>query len=485
MANVSAPDVRRPPGALLPSLMFACMVVAIVSSLGAPLIPTIAATDNVSLTEAQWSLTITLLVASVASPVMGRLGDGPRRREVFLFALTAMTAGGVLAALPLGFGFLVIGRGLQGLGLGLTPLAIATARDVLPSDRMRAGVAMLSTTAVVGVGLGYPVTGLLARAGGLHLAYWFGAAVGATALVIAWRVVPPSPAERREKLDVAGAVLLGAALAALLLRISQGESWGWGSARVTGVLTAAVVVLASCTWWELRAAQPLVALRLLRERAVLTASVTTVLAAVGMYLLISAVTRFVQTPQSTGYGLGGTVVVAGLVLVPFSVTSYLVTRVVPWLVRRTSYELILPLSSVVLLASMVMFSLARADLWEIMVMMAVAGVGVGSIFAVMPGYLMRAIPASETGSAMSFNQILRYIGYSTGSALSAVLLQAHTTPGHAFPSDNGYTIVGLVSCLVWIATAVAAIALPLRRRQPRGAVQLGTDPAAPPVEGGH
>ncbi len=190
------------------------------------------------------------------------------------------------------------------------------------------------------------------------------------------------------------------------------------------------------------------------------------LAAVGMYLLISPVTRFVQTPRSTGYGLGGTVVVAGLVLVPFSATSYLARSAASWLVRRTSYEFVLPFSAV-LLASVVMFSLARGSIWEIVVIMGVAGLGVGSIFAVTPAYFLRAVPATETGSATSFNQILRYVGYSVGSALSAVLLQAHTSTGHRYPTNGRYTVVGLVSCLLWVLTGAAAIVLPLRRTRRR------------------
>lgn len=454
----------RPSRALLPGLTLACLVVAVVSSLGAPLIPVIASTNHVSLAEAQWSLTITLLVASISAPVIGRLGDGPHRRQVFLLALTAMTLGGVLAALPVEFGPFLVGRGLQGLGVGLTPLAIAIARDNLSPERMRAGVATLSTTAAVGVGLGYPVTGLLARAGGLHLAYWFGAAVAAAALIFAWYVVPASTRHRRQRLDVVGAALLGIALAALLLTLSEGATWGWRSGRVVGLLVAAAATLAAWVWWELRVARPLVPLRLLGERAVLTASVATLLASVGMYLLITSVATFVQTPRDTGYGLGGSVVVAGLVLVPFSAASYLVTKVVPWLVRRTSYEAVLPLSSAMMLGSMVLFGVARDGIGEIVAVMAVAGIGTGSIFAVLPGYLMRSVPEHETSSVMSFNQILRYVGYSTGGALGAVLLQAHTGSGQDFPADGGYSTVSVVGGLVWVLTTAVAILLPLGRR---------------------
>ncbi len=93
--------VTRSPRALVPVLLFVGTVVAVISSLGAPLVPAIAETMGTSLPNAQWSLTVTLLVGAVATPVVGRLGDGPHRRTD---VLGVVTAGGVLAALPLGPG---------------------------------------------------------------------------------------------------------------------------------------------------------------------------------------------------------------------------------------------------------------------------------------------------------------------------------------------------------------------------------------------
>ena len=105
--------VTRSPRALVPVLVFVGTVVAVISSLGAPLVPAIAETMGTSLPNAQWSLTVTLLVGAVATPVVGRLGDGPHRRTVVLVVLAVVTAGGVLAALPLGLGWLVAGPEIQ------------------------------------------------------------------------------------------------------------------------------------------------------------------------------------------------------------------------------------------------------------------------------------------------------------------------------------------------------------------------------------
>src|SRR4051812_18261694 len=182
MAVVPSPR-HSSPRALVPVLLFVGTVVAVISSLGAPLVPAIARTMGTSLPDAQWSLTITLLVGAVATPVVGRLGDGPRRRTVMLGVLAIVVLGSALAALPLGFGWLLAGRALQGFGLGLTPLGIATARDSLTGQRSRSTIAALSVTVAAGIGLGYPVSGLIAELGGVHAAFLFGGVVAALALL--------------------------------------------------------------------------------------------------------------------------------------------------------------------------------------------------------------------------------------------------------------------------------------------------------------
>ncbi|MCU1676577.1 MAG: transporter [Frankiales bacterium] len=446
--------------ALLPVLIFLGMVVAVVSSLGAPLIPTIAALDRVSLSSAQWSLTITLLVGAVATPTMGRLGDGPHRKAVVVTSLAAVVTGSVLAALPLHFAALVVGRGLQGIGLGLTPLAIATARDHLPAEKSRSAIAMLSITTVAGVGLGYPLTGLIAEHFGFHGGFWFAAIISGVALLAAVLIVPASSHRPARPLDVSGALLLGAGLGLLLLGLSDGAAWGWRSARLIAAVAVAVVLLALFVVRELRARHPLVDLRLVRNRTVLTADVTGLCAGVGMYLLLSLITRFVQTPSSTGYGFGASIVLAGFVLLPFSVTSVASSKVMPLLARRTSPDLVLPLGCAVLVASMVSFLIAHSQLWQVFLTMALAGLGVGCTFAAMPGLIVRAVPPHETGSAMSFNQVLRTVGYSMGSAISATVLQAHTPAGARLPTIGGYETAAMLGLTACAATMVISFVLP-------------------------
>ena len=443
-------------------LIFIGTVVAVISSLGAPLVPAIAERTGASLSQAQWSLTVTLLVGAVATPILGRLGDGPHRRAVVLTVLALVTAGGVLAALPLGLGWLIAGRGLQGFGLGLTPVAMAIARDALAGDRSRSTVTALSVTVVTGLGFGYPTAGLIAEIGGVHAAFWTGAAISLLAFVSAAAVLPSAPGAPSRRLDVVGAVLLGAGLAGLLLALGEADSWGLRSPLLWGLAAGAVAVLVGWLAWESRTPSPLVDVRLARGRVAGTAHVAALLVGLANYLLIAAIPILAQAPPEEGAGFGTSIVVAGLILLPFSLASVVGGRVARLVADRAGPHRVLPLAALVQGLAFLLFLVARTQLWELFAVMAIAGLGVGAAFAAFPALVISAVPATETGSAMSLNQVLRYVGFATGSALTATILAAATPAGASSPGGTGYGTVAVVGLAVCLLTAAATWLIPDR-----------------------
>jgi MFS family permease len=433
------------------------LVVSVISSLGAPLIPTIADDLHASLSSTQWSLTATLLVGAVVSPLVGRLGDGPHRRTVLLTCLGLVTLGGAIAALAGTLPVLIAGRALQGIGLALLPLTMASARDELPPERAHATIATLSVIAAVGVGLGYPITGFIAEYADAAAAFWFGTLASAVAFVLAFFFVPPSTKEDDgTALDVRGAFLVGAGLLALLLALEKGTDWGWSAASTIGLLFAAVVLLAAWTAHELRVAVPLVELRLVRRRPVLTANVTGFVLGVSMYLGISLMTQVVQL----GAGLHETVFVAGLTLVPLSFTSSFSSRMLPAIQRRIGPRATIPTGALVIAAAMLFFALTGSALWQAFVTMGLVGLGIGLTFAAMPGLIVGAVPATETSSAMSFYQVSRYVGFSVGSGLAVTLLLAFEGGGP--PTADAYRSTFVVGAGLCALSAAIAWLLPGR-----------------------
>ncbi|MFC4117225.1 MFS transporter [Nonomuraea zeae] len=452
---------------LVPALMFIALVVAVVGSLGAPLITAVAGEFEVSLAAAQWTLTAPLLVGAIATPVLGRLGAGPRRRQVILAILAVVVAGSLLTVVAPSFGWLLAGRVAQGAGLGLAALMMGVARDHLPQQRAGAAIALLSVASTVGIGIGYPLAGLLTNVSGLRAAYGLGLLITAGALAAAWRAVPQPPPGRSAVVDVPGAALLGAGLIALSLAISQTALWTEHPALAAALPVAAAVLLAAWVRRERRSAVPLVDFTLLRHPAVAGANVTMFLGGIGMYLLLTLVTRYVQTPASAGYGFGVDVFTAGLVLVPFSVLGFAGGKLAPRLRERLQAATVLAAGGGAVLAALVVFALARGQLWLAFAVMGLLGLGVGAFSAAMPAAILAATPPEETSSAMSFNQVVRSVGFSIGSALGGLVLAAHTGTGATFPAEAGYTTAAWAGAVAMAVTIL--ISLVLRRAAGRTA----------------
>lgn len=434
---------------------------AVVGSLGAPLITAVAEHYQVSLAASQWTLTIALLTGAVTAPILGRLGSGPRRRSVVLGTLAIVVAGSVLTALPLPFALLLTGRAAQGAGLGLIVLMMATARDHLDEHRAARTIALLSVASTAGIGIGYPLSGLLTDLGGIRAAYGLGVVVTAAALVAAAVGIPEAPARPAGRVDLRGAVLLAVALLGLLYVISQTDLWRHHTAVAVVILAVSLVLLAGWTILEANTDKPLVDVRLLRHPSVAAANLVMLTGGVGMYLLFSLITRYIQTPAAAGYGFGLNSFEAGLVLVPFSVLGFVAGRLLPAGRGRLGARSLLAASTAVVLVSFVLFAITRSHLAGSVTAMGILGFGVGAFSAAMPAVILAATPAAETASAMSVNQVVRSVGFSIGSALGGLILAAYTTD--VFPQQNGYAVAAWTGVAATAVTLLVIAALPLKR----------------------
>ncbi|HWH25696.1 MAG TPA: MFS transporter [Pseudolysinimonas sp.] len=444
---------------LLPVLVYAALSTAIVSSLGMLLVPTIAREMDVSISTAQWMLTVNLLVGAIATPVMGRLSDGPHKKRILVIALVVILIGSVVAALAPNFTIFLIGRALQGLTYGIVPVTIALARRYLPDAKVSFGISSLSVTVATGIGIGYPLTGIIAGVFHYQFAFWFAVLFVVTAIVVVVRAVPNGPDARAERrpFDFAGAIFLGLGLGGLLIAVSEGPTWGWGAHATVGTFAAAALAVAVWVFVELRSEHPLINLHVLKNGEVLLANATAVGIGTSMYMGFSIGSLIAQAPAETGYGIALPLFWAGFVIMPMSVGSFSANRLVRRIATRVHLTTLLPIGAAIVTASTVLLVFAHDELWEILLGMLLFGVGIGTTYAAMPALIARRVAIEELGSAVSFNQVLRTVGGSFGSAISGAVLAANMAPD-LHPSGTGITValaVGAVgSALVLIALVV-------------------------------
>jgi MFS family permease len=444
---------------LVPALVYAALSTAIVSSLGMLLVPSISREMGVPVSTAQWMLTVNLLVGAIATPVMGRLSDGPQKKRLLLAALGLILAGSIIAAAAPNFTVFLIGRALQGLSYGIVPVTIALARRYVPAEKVQFSISSLSVTVSTGMGIGYPLTGIIAGVFDFRFAFWFAALFVVTAIIVVFRVVPGGPDERAPRLpfDFRGAALFGLGLGALLLAVSEGPNWGWGSVWTVGAFAFTAVILTAWVMAELRTRHPLINLRVLRNGEVLLANGTAAGLGAAMYIGLSISSLVAQAPASTGYGIALPVFWAGFVMFPLSVGSFTANRMVRRLSRRIRLTTLLPIGSGMMAAAGILLWLAHTELWEILLGMLVFGFGMGTSYAAMPALIARSVATVELGSSVSFNQVLRTVGSSFGTAVAGAILAADMTPD-LHPSGSGISAtfeIGAVLCVVVFVALLA------------------------------
>lgn len=452
-------DAKRP--LLLTSLALLTTITAITSSLGAPLVPSVVEHFDVRLTTAQWSLTAALLSGAVSTPVIGRFASGRVRRPTILAGLATVLLGTVLAAasVPLtSFALLVAARALQGVGMSLVPLAMAVARDETSGERTTRAIALLSVTMVAGAGLGYPLTALMAELGGLTAAYGLGAVLTLVSLALAWRFVPGATEQARARVDWLGAAWLTAAMLATLLAVSEGEVWGWADPRTLTLAAAGAVGLTTWTAYTLRSTHPLVDLRLATRPGIAAPNLVAVVAGLGMYSLLTLVVVLVRADDD-GFGLGESVLAAGMVLVPYSLMSVLGNQLARVVLARLGRHTLLPAGSLMFMTATLALAVWHDHLWQALAVMALGGLGSGFTFSSLAMLMVPHVPAAETGSAMAFNQVLRYLGFTAGSAVSVALMAAYGG------GEAGFEHALLTLAGVWVVAIVGAVLLD--RRTPR------------------
>lgn len=469
------------PTAVVVTLAFAGIVVALMQTLVIPLVPQLPALLGAPPSQTAWALTATLLASAVATPIVGRLGDMYGKRRMLLISLGLLVAGSVVAALSTGVGLLIVGRALQGLAAGVIPLGISIMRDELPAERLGSAMALMSASLGVGGALGLPAAAFLAEATDWHVLFWTAAGLGVVAAGLIVALVPESRVRSGGRFDAVGAVGLSSGLICLMLAISQGATWGWTSARIDLLFAAVVVILPVWGWWELRTAEPLVDLRTTVGRQVLLTNLASMIFGLALFASSLVLPQLLQLPEATGYGLGLSMLGAGLTLAP---TGLVMMATAPFSARITAArgpKVTLMLGAAVVAAGYLLAIWFTAEVWQVLLVSCLNGAGIGLAYGAMPALIMGAVPVTETAAANSLNTLMRAIGTSVASAVAGAILAQTTTAFGAFsaPSQAGFRTILALGAGAAIVAIVIAFFLPARAVRPDAAIDPATtEPAA-------
>ncbi|MGW7066831.1 MFS transporter [Streptomyces sp. NPDC054855] len=458
--NASQPVART--GGVVTTLALAGTVAAVMQTLVTPLIAELPHILDTSSSNAAWVVTVTLLVAGVCVPVSGRLGDLIGKRRMLLICAVPLVLGSVICALSSSIVPMIVGRGLQGMGMGMVPLGIALLRDVVPTEKLSGSIALVSASMGIGGALGLPISAAVAEYASWRVLFWGSAVLALMIATLIWFYVPDVPAGAKgQRFDAPGAIGLAIGLVSLLLAISKGADWGWGSGTTLGLFAVAVVALGVWGFYELRTREPLVDLRTTARPRVLFTNIASILVGVGMYAFMLIAPQLLQFPEATGYGLGQSMLAAGLWMAPGGVMMMIVSPLGGKLINARGPKLALVLGALVIAAGYGLSLMLMGSAWGLMVVGLVINSGVGLAYGAMPALIMSSVPLSETAAANGFNTLMRSLGTTIGSAVIGVVLAQMTLDmggGHTIASEDGFRVGLMIGCgVALLAAAVAAV----------------------------
>jgi MFS family permease len=265
------------------------------------------------------------------------------------------------------------------------------------------------------------------------------------------------------RVDFAGAGILAAGLTALLIGISRGGDWGWGSGRTLALLAAGVLVLVGFVLFERGRREPLINMRTLSRRPVLTTNISTLLIGSAMISTFVLVPQLAELPKGGEVGFGLSATEAGLLLVPGSVLSLLLAPLVGRLGERVGSKVPFLAGCVVTAGTLLGLALAHDSVGIVILWCALLFAGVGAAFAAIPNLIVGAVDEHETGEATGTNTVIRNIGAAVGAQVSGTVVAGHILAG-GLPADEGYRIAFLIGCAGAVVAAISVLFIPGRAR---------------------
>ncbi|GAA1919451.1 MFS transporter [Nocardioides hwasunensis] len=471
-----AAEQQRRAGPVVLVLALCGTSVSLMQTLVVPLLPDFPRLLDTSSDNASWLVTVTLLTAAVATPILSRLADMFGKRLMILVSLGMLLLGSLLGAFSETLPVLIVARALQGFAPALIPIGIATMRDELPPERIGSAVALMSTTLGIGGAVGLPLAGVMYENFGWQSVFWGSVAMSVLLIALVLAVVPESSVRTPGRFDWGGAILLSGALTTLLLGISKGGYWGWTSQATLASLLAAVLLFALWVPWELRTGQPLVDLRTSTRRPVLLTNVASLLAGFAMFSNLLVAVQQLQLPTESGVGFGLDVTRAGLVMLPGGALMVLVSPFSASITRRFGARTTLVAGLTITGLGYVVRVLLDATIFQLALGVAVVSVGIAVAFAAMPVLIMRSVPISETAAANGLNSVVRAIGTSLCSATVAAILTAGVGSS-GFPTESAVHATSWLAAVGAFAGAAVALLIPTRVA-PALATPVGVAPRA-------
>ncbi|MFL6152458.1 MAG: MDR family MFS transporter [Ornithinibacter sp.] len=411
-----SPQARR----VFVGLMLGMLVASISQTIVGPAMPRIVA-ELGGMDHYSWVATAAMLVSAITVPIVGKLSDLYGRRGFYLAGLGVFMVGSVVSGFAGSFWMLVLGRAIQGLGMGtVMPLSQTIIGDIIPA-RQRGKYqglmgAVFGVTSVAGPLAG----GFITDHFGWRWLFFAAVPIGLVTTAVIARFLH-LPHERRDaRIDYLGIATLTVALVSLLLATSLGgTTWAWGSPEILGLYAVGVVTLIAFVLVERRAEEPVIPLRLFRSRIFTAANIASFAVSMVMFGSIIYIPVYAQGV------LGVDATNSGLILMPLMLGLIIMGILAGLVITRTGrYKAIMLTGVVVMGAGLYLLTrlTATSSQTQLTLAMVVLGIGLGLAMQQYTLVVQNSAEPADLGVATASTQFFRNVGSTVGIAVFGTVM---------------------------------------------------------------
>jgi EmrB/QacA subfamily drug resistance transporter len=388
-------------------------------------LPDIQRSLHSSFSDLQWVIDAYSLTLAAFLLTAGVVGDMYGRRTVFAVGLGVFTVSSLVCGSSSSALMLNLARGAQGVG-GAIMFATSLALIAAAFHGKERGTAFGIYGAVIGgaVAVGPLIGGALTSALGWRWIFFVNVPVGVVAVYITLTRVQPAEELIKRRIDWIGFVSFSAALFMLVFALVRGNTDGWSSTLIVGLLAGSAALLVVFLVGESRQADPMLDLSLFRRPAVVGSSIVAITLSASIFALFLYITLFVQ--DSLGYGP----LAAGVRFLPITMLSFVTAPIAGKLSVRIQSRYLLGTGLLLVAVGLLLMSDVHASSgWTVLLPgFIVTGVGIGTVNPVLASAAISVVPPQHSGMASGANNTFRQVGIATGIAGLGAVFQSQVQP---------------------------------------------------------
>ncbi len=430
---------------------------------------------HVGLASLQWTLTAYNIAFAAGIITAAAAGDRFGRRPVFNTGLALFTVASAVCAVAPNAPALIAARTVQGLaGAIILPLSLTILTTAFPAQRRGMIIGIYGGLAGLAVAMGPIIGGAVTQGLDWHWIFWINVPIGVVALPLAMRLLPESHGAT-ERFDLAGVTLVTGGVVALVWALVRANQSGWTSPEILSCLVSATVLLLAFAVWEGRVSEPMVPLRLFRDRVFAVGNAATFFMTGAIFAAGFLVTEEFQLAR------GYSPVSAGVCLLPFFATPMVISPIAGAVSDRIGRRPVMATGLFLQTAGFVWVAVrgSLSTSWvELDIALLIAGIGISMALPTVPTAVLSAVAPSELGKASGINYMMQRFGAVFAIAIASAVFAAHGHLGTPAGVTDGFR-PALAACAGFaLLAALSALAITPPKTQHARALEPVGPPAA-------